>query len=274
MSPPTSAARWWANAKTAESGGTMENKPKAKRGRPPGKKAETGQRKKQPAKKRAGKNLPPSVDPKLKMPNLLEMGNRQAPDPPKESSIPSFDSSTSEGPLSAEAERLLAGIPDQIGDAPLGDPVDGSESGEVDPVAELMAQVAFEPQDVQDTLCEMFDWLGERFESDHWSLTERQARMLGRPSAQLLNALWLKLQVILPDILARWCEQTPGATAFILACGIVVVPKVTTQISISRERAREKKKKQTMVGKAPAAPGPVPAPPVPPTDGLIYKEGK
>jgi hypothetical protein len=133
-----------------------------------------------------------------------------------------------------------------------------------------MAQVAFEPQDVQDVLCEFFDWCAERFQSEHWSLTERQARMLGRPTAQLLNSLWVKLQGVLPDILARWCETTPGATAFILAAGIVVVPKVTTQIGISRERAKLEKQKSMVKGPQPV---PVPTPAPDPNKGILYTEG-
>jgi hypothetical protein len=161
---------------------------------------------------------------------------------PKGGSVPSSNpdslhSSTSEG-LSPESERLLAGVRGSIGSASEDEP--GSTGEDAEAVAGLMAMVAFEPEDVQDTVCEFFEWLAVRFESDHWKLTDRQARMMGRPTAQLLNSLWARLQAVLPDILARWCEQTPGATAFILACGIVVVPKVGKQIAISRERRKAK----------------------------------
>ena len=98
--------------------------------------------------------------------------------------------------------------------------------------------MAFEPQDVQDTICEFFEWMAERFDSDHWKLSERQARMLGKPSAILADAMWRKLTALLPDIIGQWCESTPGATAFLFAFGIVVVPKVKKQFTISRERAR------------------------------------
>jgi hypothetical protein len=137
--------------------------------------------------------------------------------------------------LPPESERLLHAVPKSIGEAD--DPVGPADVSEEDPIAALMAQVAFEPQDVQDVLEEFFESLAVRFESDHWKLTERQARMLGRPSAQLLNSMWAKLQNYLPDILAHWCESTPGATAFILACGLIVAPKITRQVAISRERA-------------------------------------
>ena len=135
--------------------------------------------------------------------------------------------------------RILASVPDVIGDDPAaaGGPVQAASETD-DAIAQLMAHVAFEPQDVQDVIAETFDWLSERFKSDHWKLTDRQARMLGRPSAQLLNSMWAKLSAYIPDILSRWCEETPGATAFLLACGMVVVPKVMQQVSISRERSK------------------------------------
>jgi hypothetical protein len=151
--------------------------------------------------------------------------------------------------LSQESERLLQGVPDVIGEDVAGSSGDAAP-GDVqdqDPIAALMAQVAFEPQDVQDVLAECFDWLSERFESEHWRLTDRQARMLGRPTAQLLNSLWARLGNYLPDILSRWCEETPGAMAFLMAAGMVVAPKVMQQVSISRER----KEKKPMVQKTP-----------------------
>jgi hypothetical protein len=159
--------------------------------------------------------------------------------------------------LPRESERILSSVPQTIGDEAddPGGPGDVSmhETIEDDPIKALMAQVAFEDQDVQDMIAEFFDWLAERFKSDHWKLNERQARMLGRPAAQLLNSMWSRLMDYLPEILSRWCEETPGATAFILACGIVIVPKVTQQVRISRERKKEKIKPI-------AAPAPRPQP--------------
>jgi hypothetical protein len=164
---------------------------------------------------------------------------------------------------------LLAGIPETIGEAD--DPGGPADVPQDDPIAALMAQVAFEPQDVQDALGEFFDWMAERFESDHWKLTERQARMLGRPAAQMANALWVKLQAYIPDILSRWCEETPGATAFILACGIIVVPKVTQQVRISRERAQ---KARPLVAEMPKPKPPQPERvPEKPHVGIVFDGG-
>jgi len=179
--------------------------------------------------------------PETKKPNLLE--GLFGSSPKLESSPASSVSSTAtlNEPLTPEAERLLAQVPDTISDnseAALPEAEEPQPEG--DAIAALMAQVAFEPQDVQDVLCEFFDYLAERFQSEHWQLTDRQARMLGRPAAQLANAMWVKMQNYLPDVLGRWCEETPGATAFILAAGLVIGPKVSMQIKISRERKRNR----------------------------------
>lgn len=169
---------------------------------------------------------------------------------------------------------MLAEIPALTPDvgAPGEDALLPDPGGIDDPVAALMAQVAFEEQDVRDTLCEFFDWLAVKFESEHWSLTDRQARMLGRPTAQLANSLWVRIQEFLPDVLARWCESTPGALGFLTAAGLIVTPKIMQQIKISRER----RAKRTMLERdqrpqgMPQAPAPVPAKP---KSGIIIDEG-
>jgi len=139
--------------------------------------------------------------------------------------------------LSEESRRLLSSVPDSIG-GEADDPGGPAELPGDDAIAGLMAMVAFEPQDVQDTLCEFFDWTAERFKSDHWRLTERQARMLGKPTSLLLNSLWARLCLILPDIIGRWASKTPGASAFLLAAGVIVVPKIAKQVQISRARKK------------------------------------
>ena len=113
-------------------------------------------------------------------------------------------------------------------------------------IASMIPQIDFDVDAVRDVLEESFEWLAERFGSDHWKLSERQSRMLGKPTAELLSSLYGKLTAFLPEVIARWCESTPGAAGFILAAGIVVAPKVVQQVAISRssrarsfEKARE-----------------------------------
>jgi hypothetical protein len=171
--------------------------------------------------------------------------------------------------LSAEAEQILSQMP-VIEGAPGSAPV-STESG-AEPLLALAGMVAFEEQDVKDTLEEFFAFLADRFDSEHWELTERQSRMLGKPTTLLLNSLWTKLQQLLPDVIARWCESTPGAMAFLTACGLVLVPKVIVQIRISRERRRAKR---IIENPKPQPQPPAPAVPQPPVqNGVIYTEGR
>ena len=238
-----------ATTKSANSGATSV---KPKKSRPKKRSASTAKRKPHVAKAASLKSnpLPPAIDVPLPSydpsqaaldPNKLHLLD---PSPTTQSQTRSdggieTSSDPLNEPMSPEAERLLNGIPDVIGDVPVeGIGGQAAPPASDDPIAGLMAAIAFEEEDVRDTLTESFEWLAERFKSDHWKLTERQARMLGKPTAMLLNSLWSKLQTILPDILAKWCEETPGATAFILACGIVVVPKVAQQVSISRAKGK------------------------------------
>jgi len=253
-------------------------KPVKKRGRPVGSK---GKKKIVPSTGKGSAPLPPPVEinaqPLEEKSGLLSgVRNLLQPKPAVATASPeSVDSyapsSISEGAISEESARLLAAVPESIGGGPedaLPGAIDGAQ-GEEDPIAALMAQVAFEPQDVQDVLTEFFDWLAERAESEHWKLTERQGRMLGRPLAQMLNSCWLKLQSFLPDVLGRWCESTPGALAFLMAAGLVIGPKLGKQLAISKA----KRKAVPMVKDRPAAPAPAaaPLPPRPAGGGIVFE---
>lgn len=200
---------------------SAKSPPKKKPGRP---------RKNKPS----GSPLPPPVEPESqrsaqKGPSLV---------PPLSESF-STSSTSDDSPLSPEAERLLSGIPAQIGDEL---PAEGAAeaAGEDGELSGLMAGYIFSQEDVHDTLIEFFDFLGDYFKSDHWKLKERQARMLAEPGTQLVNASWQKIAQFLPEALQRWCEQTPGLVAFVLASGFIVLPRVKTQITISRERSKPK----------------------------------
>lgn len=258
-----------------ESKSKKEQKPKAKS------KPRRKYKKRQP---KAAANLPEPIDiaaaravqsqPANDPPSLLsQMGSlfTGADNPGTTSaqlSEPFSPGSTDFSSLPVESERLLSGLPQTIG-GEADDPGGPADVPDGDPIAALMAQVAFEPQDVQDVIAEFFDFMAERFESDHWKLTDRQARMLGRPAAQLMNSMWVKLQNYLPDILGRWCEGTPGAMAFILACGIVLTPKISTQLALSRER--KKARPQIVQEREQPKPAqPIPAPEKPRV-GIVFE---
>jgi hypothetical protein len=238
----------------------------------------TGKFKKQPATSKVKAPEAPKAAKPLPPPVPVEPAESNAPilGPGAESSAPYGNFSAPplvepgiDEPLSAEAEKILAGIP---AIAPEGEAADDPGAPPSDPMLlSLAGMVAFEEQDVQDTLQEFFSYLAGKFESDHWELTERQARMLGKPSTLLLNSLWTKLQTLLPNIIARWCESTPGAMAFITACGLVLVPKVVTQMKISRERRKAK----SPVIEPPRPPQqPEPPKPQPIRAGVLYTDGR
>lgn len=226
-------------------------------------------------------NLPEPIDvpvvaehPEPEPQSLLERVTNLFQQNQETPSATSFESISGDS-LPHEAQALLDTVPDVIGSGDPGEP-GVTETGKVekvpdDAIAALMAQVSFEEQDVKDMLCEFFDWLSEHFDSDHWKLTERQVRILGRPSAQLANSIWAQLMRYIPDILTRWCESTPGATAFLLACGIVIVPKAKQQWSISRKRKSSRKTEYTIVHRHAtrvAEPGPQPVN----KEGMIWSQ--
>jgi len=215
-------------------------------------------KKKKPAKpkKKAGKKL-----------NTAGQQNRQPPLPPPLPSepgsapgSPNFSNTTEPRPgepLPPEAERVLHAVPDSIGDAGEASSIHEAEPELMaDDIADLIPEIDFDQREVQDALEEAFDWMAERFDSGHWKLTERQSRMLGKPTTQLLSTVWSKLAQFLPGFLAKLCQSTPGLAGFILAGAVVVGPKAARQIAISRSR---RAKKTTIDGERPTSrPGPVP----------------
>jgi hypothetical protein len=171
--------------------------------------------------------------------------------------------------LSPDAERRLHAVPEVIGageddaDRPGAAATIGS-----DEIAGLIPEIQFDQADVEDVLEEAFGWMAKKFESDHWKLTDRQSRMLGRPTTQLLTSLWSKVGAFLPEMLARWCETTPGLAGFILAGGIVVGPKVAHQFALSRSR-REKTPVRAVGSMQANRPGPIPVAPHRSVDGPV-----
>jgi hypothetical protein len=174
-------------------------------------------------------------------------------------------------PLSAESERLLKSVPEFIGEPesqPDARPGIQFAQSDAEAIAAMLPDITFDPAEVQGVLEEMFDWTAEKFDSAHWKLTERQSRMLAKPTAELLSSLYLKIGAFLPAILMNWCQATPGLMGFMLTSGIVIGPKVAVQFQLSRSRRQAAKNK---VGPqrvpAPIRPAAVPAPPAQPAAG-------
>ncbi len=269
--------------KTAEHGGHLEKQPK--------KRKRSTKRRSKPAKKNPAINLLPapvdvpletapnaesSAEPKNE--SLLESlsGMFQRPSPTIQSESPKASGTESEthgDPLTPEQQAQLNAVPDTIGDdVPTIEDGSSAVSGPADSVLSGL-DIAFSEQDVTDTLTELFGWLADKFDSEHWKLTERQQRMLGGPTTQIVNATWTKLKTKLPDILARWCESTPGGTAFIMAFSIVVVPKAMKQVKLSREKRTVRVEGKTATEEKPAPRrSPQPAPTgagIPAASGII-----
>lgn len=180
-----------------------------------------------------------------------------SPKPAEESSTDSstFSTATFE-PLSPETERILSAAPDVVSDQLPQADAQGADLSEENGVSALMAQVTFEEEDVREGLEMLFALFAEWRQIEDWKLTANQSRILGRPCAQMINAIWLKLQGRMPGWVERWLSETPGAAAFLLACAIVVGPKVSKDIAISRERRNADRAKPVSARRQNAA-GPV-----------------
>lgn len=215
-------------------------------------------KKKVKAKKQAqSKPLPPPVEPSQAQPFLIH--GQGASVPVSSEPLPTFLNSTEPKPgepLSQDAEQLLQDVPESVG-GPVGEVQSPANQSDAESIAaasmmsEIASAITFEEDDVRAVLEEGFSWLAERFESEHWKLTERQSKVIGRPAAQLLTSLWGRVCEFLPDWMMRAADSTPGLAGFVLATGIVVGPKVMTQIKVSRTR-KEKPLAQVPRRSAPA----------------------
>jgi hypothetical protein len=175
--------------------------------------------------------------PESPKPTILQglFGSQSAP----ESANPSTISSE----VTAEQSAELRSVPDVIGGDPQGgdEPGDELSAGELAETVSLLREMGFEEQDVIDLLGEGFEWLAERFDSEHWKLSERQGRLLGRPATKCANKLWLRVLDWLPDFLANLAKSSPEAAALVVASAIVVFPKVGKQVVISRTKKAQPK---------------------------------
>lgn len=140
-----------------------------------------------------------------------------------------------------------------------------AEEGEADTAPDQVSDQApdmpaalmlvFRESDITDVVDSLFDMLADIFKSDHWKLRPEQAQRLGGPLAEILNASRSSISASLPDVLAKWMMETPGAVAFLFACATVVGPRIKDQMKISRERKQARPVAQPITGQhAQAAP--------------------
>jgi hypothetical protein len=227
----------------------------------PGKKSPPrSHHKKQPAKKPSSKPLPDPVEASAPSPqpadqgagvlggikNLFSKPQSQGPDAPLPNG--SATSSTSDG-LSSEAHRILDSVPETIGPELGAEPVPGAIG------LSIVTETSFEVADVREGIASIFGWMGDHV-GEHCRLSDRQLTFVSGPTAQVLNASLGGLKEWMPGFLQRWCESTPGATAFLLAWGIVLTPMGVKQLAVMRERARARAE----AGRRVPGPAPVEAP--------------
>lgn len=160
--------------------------------------------------------------------NLFGKPQSQQPDAPLPNG--SATSSTSDG-LSSEAKRILDSVPDTIG-AELGAEAAPGQAGVL-----IAPETSFDVADVREGIASIFGWMGDHV-GEHCRLSDRQLSFVSGPTTQVLNASLGGLKEWMPGFLQRWCETTPGATAFLLAWGIVLTPMGIAQLGVMRERAR------------------------------------
>jgi hypothetical protein len=160
--------------------------------------------------------------------------------------------------LPPESEALLGEI-EGAGTGEAGSSA-AESAGDVEVLGAMMPDIAFDEQDVRAVLEESFAWLAEKFDSGHWNLTERQSRMLGKPTAELLSGLYMRIREFLPGVLLDWCDATPGLMGVLIAGSIVIVPKVKTQVQLSMQKKRQPKRVTQMPRTSPMPPGPVSGP--------------
>ena len=158
--------------------------------------------------------------------------------------------------LSPESERLLAAVPDVIGDdGPEGQalpPLAPGEQGEVDELMQLVGDIDFQQEDIQYLAEQLFEMIAEMRQMEHWKLTDRQSKILARPLYRMVNAIWAKLVEKLPD----YVTSIPGLAGTCLALGIVAPPKILKDRSISIERAQTARKSVGSQAATPGAAGP------------------
>jgi hypothetical protein len=193
--------------------------------------------------------------------NMFQSKSKPAPESPKPSSGSSAE------PLSAEAERLLNSVPDHIGsDGEVSGP-----SGQAGQIAAMIDGLVFKPEHVEVALRGIFKGLGWFFDSDHWELTPEDGGWITEPATQILNYIWLDNRDDISNAFVQWVMSTPGALGLLIGGGVVLGPRISKQMSLSRER-----RKQPLVADPKPAPQPIrPAAPAPkPRAGIVIEDAQ
>lgn len=130
-------------------------------------------------------------------------------------------------PLSAEAQRLLDGVPDVIGAE--ASQAASSETAGQDLSAAVMVQRIIKPEELRWFIEGAFDLLAVWFQSEHWKLTEGEAMRLAEPGAEVLTNSLLNSKLWFFQKLMEWAAANPGALSLCFAAATIVGPRAKVQ---------------------------------------------
>lgn len=153
-------------------------------------------------------------------------------------------------PLSAEARRILDGIPDRIGgeaDDP-GGPADVDRLGEVDPLAELANQDIVDAHIAGKCISMVLAGVRRIRHRDCYRLDDDALDDLGESWTPCLNGLWRRYA---PELLRRLNSSAPDLFKAILATSIAFGPMIAQDMAQSREEARHGRQAGPVRGRGP-----------------------
>ena len=223
--------------------------------------------------KRSPRPLPPPVAPEKSEPKSAEpekpggflngLFSSPNPNPTIQSGTPSSagsNGSSAESPLSEEAERILASIPDHVGPEPgeaaaAGAPAADS-SAEGDALLEMVGEEIVDQDDVAELLKMVGDSLAKwRKRQEYEKAGVRASSIAAKPWAQVINHLWVAYA---PSLLADLTANVPGLAKALLMSAIAFGPAVAADMKQTKaERATRNRPADRSQAEPPADPGPL-----------------
>lgn len=168
--------------------------------------------------------------------------------------------------LTPEAERLLAAVPDTIGETADTNPIPGDVQDTPEPAAALSLSTTITPDAVSDGLQVLTGWIADWRQFEPWRLDEVKADKLATSYAQVLDALW---QRYAPIFLTQLSATTPGLLQAAVMSALVFGPVI--KADLARNKDKNAARQMVHEGTSHQAP-PQPAKPKQ-AGGMIYDQG-
>lgn len=157
--------------------------------------------------------------------------------PSSSESTPSSTASYSAEPLTPEAERLLAAVPDYIGEAPI-DAQPNAQGVAPDVMVSVVSPgVQVSPKMFKGALQLILKRVAKWREFDAYNIGDAEAESISDPGAQVLNVVLDKLA---PAFMKQFAISCPGLGELIFVSGIVLGPIITADLA----REKDDKAKQ------------------------------